>query len=225
MYFCRVLFLMLFSCCTVAAHAEPYYDGKRIPPGMIDPPFQALGAEWMREVDDIIGMQKHADPQEIALAKAERHMHVDMVMAPQTRGISSSSHPRLYALLDRVGDTSKAVTDEAKRYWNTRRPYLMDTRVQALIEPHDNPAYPSGHTSGSYVWAHVLSLIFPDSRELFMARAEKIAQHRVLAGMHYPYDVKGGKQLALLIVGALLENAQFRQDLAQAQEEARADKR
>jgi acid phosphatase (class A) len=112
-------------------------------------------------------------------------------------------------LIDRAFLTSKAVNDSAKNYWNTKRPYLMDKNIKALIKPHNNKSYPSGHTSSSYVAAHLLGLLIPEKRNQFYNRAAEIANHRILVGMHYPKDVEGGKEMALLIVGAFLENDQF----------------
>lgn len=217
MAFFRIACLVCLIIITTPAFAAPYFDATSIAPTIIDPPLAKNSASWKQEITDIIALQKNADPEAIAAAEKERIMQPEMIA--ETAGLSRESHPALYTLLSRVGDTSRDVSDQAKDYWNTQRPYLSDPRVKALIDAHDNPAYPSGHTTGCYVWAYVMSMLLPEKREQFMARAETTAQHRVLVGMHYPHDLKGGKQLALLIVGGLLQNKDFQNDLAKARQE------
>jgi hypothetical protein len=40
--------------------------------------------------------------------------------------------------------------------------------------------------------------------------------------MHYPQDIKGGQQMALLIVGALMQNDEFKKDFDAAKLELQA---
>ncbi|MDX2073164.1 MAG: phosphatase PAP2 family protein [Alphaproteobacteria bacterium] len=220
----KKILLLLCLLAAPAAHATPYFSADTVPPTLIDPPFAADSAGQKADIDAIIQAQAKANPAEVASAREERNMRPELVTLAVNSALTREAYPALYHLLDRVSDTSYVTTQAAKNYWNTKRPYLMDTRVKALIEAHDNPAYPSGHTSGSYSWAHVLAMLLPEKREAFMARAEEIAQHRVLVGMHYHYDLKGGRELALLMVGALTQNAEFQKDLAAAKVEL-ADKR
>ena len=133
--------------------------------------------------------------------------------------LTRTEYPAVYALLDRVSETSHEVCDQAKNYWHTERPYVADSRIKALIEPHRNPSYPSGHTVSAYTLAHVLTLLMPEKTAAFYGRAEQVAQHRVLVGMHFPNDLDGGRQLALLISGTMLQKPDFQKDLKAAQQE------
>lgn len=213
----RFAFVLIVLACT-HAHAEPYFKGNSVPSTLIDAPLAPGTDEWRREIGQILAMQKDAQPQDIAQARDERDLKPELV-AEIIPSLTRQSSPATYKLLDKSEETAKAVTNVAKAHWNTRRPFIMDERIKALISPHNNPAYPSGHTSGSYVFAYVLALLMPEEREHLVARADTIAQHRVLAGMHYPHDIQGGKQLALIILGGLLQNPQFQNDLAAAREE------
>lgn len=213
------LFLIAVLALPAALQAEPYFTEDTLPPVLITPP-PAVGSDaWKNDIDHIIKLQQQPDTQELKEAAAERDMSPEMITLAVDPKLTRAGFPLLYHLLDRVSDTSHSVSKGAKYYWKTKRPYIMDKRVKALIDAHDNPAYPSGHTTGSYVWAHVLGLVMPEKRAAFIARAGEIAHHRVLVGMHYPHDLDGGRQLALLIVGGLLQNKEFRQDLVQAQRE------
>jgi len=65
-------------------------------------------------------------------------------------------------------------------------------------------------------------MLMPDKKEALLARAEEIAQHRVVVGMHFPHDVAGGKKLAELIVAELKKSPDFTKDLAAAKAELAA---
>ena len=202
-----------------AVHAAPYVSAAAISPMVLNPPPAVHSAVWDKEVADVLALQYSADKAEVEKASAERNMKPELLTLAVDPQLTRVSYPALYALLDNVSDTSRSVTDNVKNYWNTKRPYLMDERIKPLVEPHDNPSYPSGHTSGSYVWARVLALVMPEKREAFLSRAEEIAQHRVLVGMHYPHDVTAGKELALITFGALLGNTSFQGDVEKAKTE------
>lgn len=214
------LFLIFFTLCA-SAHASPYFAAETIKPTLISSPFKKGSAEWKKEISEIIEMQKNPDPREIEQAKKEfRYVSETLVLAVD-ESLSREKFPKLYAMLDRAGETSHAVNDQAKNYYDTKRPYLSDKRVKALIEAHSNPSYPSGHTCGSYTTAHIMALLVAQKRDQFYARAKKIAWHRALTGMHFPNDLDGGREMALLVVGGLLQNKDFQKDFSAAQQELR----
>lgn len=204
-----------------ATYAANYVVSDSIPPDLLTPPPAEGGELWQEEIAAIVAIQQEPPPEEVEAARAEREMKPEMVASALSPAPARRACPRLFKLLDKVGEDGKAVNHHAKAFWNTRRPYVASPEVKALIDAHNNPAYPSGHTSGSLIWAEVLGQVFPQQREPLRRRAEEIAQHRVLVGMHYPSDIEGGRQLAWLTLGALTQSAAFRDDLSAAQAEAK----
>lgn len=215
------LLIVFFAAYFLSApsQAQPYFAADSIPPTLISAPLKKDGAGWKEEIKAIIKLQKNADKKEVEQAVLERHFDSENFVHFFDKKLVSQQYPKLYHLLDRTNATSKEVTKYVKGFYNTQRPYQMDKNIKALIEGHTNPAYPSGHTCGSYVIAHVLALLIPERRDEFYAGAEKIAQHRVLVGMHFQQDIKGGRELALLIMGGLSQSKDFQKDLAEAKEE------
>lgn len=201
------------------ADAKSYLGKNIISPGLIDPPLVIGSSAWKDDVEMIIKLQEDPNPDDIKQALDERRLKPETVAEFVDPKLTRKAYPRLYKLLDNVGDTSRLICDNAKNYWHTSRPYLMDERVKTLVPPHTNMAYPSGHTTGSYTYAYVLGLLIPEKRQQFHDRAEEIAQHRILVGMHYPHDIKGGRQLAALITGGLLGSAEFHKDFKLVQKE------
>jgi acid phosphatase (class A) len=211
--------LLLFFVWALPAYAAPYFDPASIDPALLTPPPELHGQIWDVEIEHIIGLQKSPDKEALEQAAAERNVKPELIAEAVDPALTRKAYPKLYHLLDHIGETTHPISDAAKEFWHTDRPYKADSRVKALIEPHDNASYPSGHTVASYTWAMVLGELMPEKRNAFIARARTIAEHRVLVGMHYPHDLAGGRELARLIMGGLLQNAEFRNDFAEAKKE------
>jgi acid phosphatase (class A) len=206
---------------TPEALAKPYFSATSISPEAIEEPLEVNSDEWKREIGFIKDWQKHADKNEVEEAREEIHMKAEMVALKVDPDLTEARFPKLYKLLNRVDDTSREITKNVKDFWHTKRPYQLDAEIRPLVESPQNPSYPSGHTTGAYVWADVLALVMPEKKEKFMARAEEIAQHRIMVGVHYPHDIKGGKELAAIIFKKLQENPQFKRDVEAAIKEQR----
>jgi acid phosphatase (class A) len=203
------------------AFSKAYFSPDKIDVTLINPPIKTDSEQYKKEVEYIVDLQKKVTPEQIKVAEYEIVMRPEILLEKVDSKFTRASHPKLYQFLDDVYATSKAVTDKAKNFYNTKRPYIQEKQVKALINAHANPAYPSGHTSGSYTWSYVLSEIFPNKKEEFFKQADKIAQSRVIAGMHYPHDVEGGKQLAKLIFEQLKITQEFNKDLEVIKQEVK----
>jgi acid phosphatase (class A) len=191
---------------------KPYLDINNIKATTIDSPTLPNSKESQEEINEIIKIQKKLEPQEIDSALEEKEMKPEIITEYIDKNLSRNNVPKLYALLDKVGATSYFATHNIKNNYKIIRPYLANKNVQAIISPSNGYSYPSGHATGSYLWASVLSLLMPQQAIDFQNRAQEIAWHRVQVGMHYPQDLKGGKQLSLILLGGLLHNQDFLKD-------------
>jgi PAP2 superfamily len=77
-----------------------------------------------------------------------------------------------------------------KRLYNRARPAQVAPEiVDALYSTTANtPAYPSGHAFQAYYAAKLLSQWEPDKKKEWEAIAERVANIRIIAGLHYPSD-------------------------------------
>ncbi|NBV05933.1 MAG: phosphatase PAP2 family protein [Proteobacteria bacterium] len=216
----QLFLIILFS--ISSAQAKSYFSADKIPPDLLDKPLGQNSAEYKSEIEQIIKLQKHVSRAEIEKAQSEAQLSIELMTKAVDPKLSPQNFPQLYNLLERSFDTMISVNDDAKKYWNTKRPYLVDKRIKLLVSPANNPAYPSGHTSASYILAKILGLLIEKRSADFQKRADEIANHRVVSGMHFPNDLKGGRQLALLVLGGLLQNNEFLVDLEKAKKELRA---
>jgi acid phosphatase (class A) len=199
--------------------AQKYFGSDSITPMMIDKPFSMNSEKHKSEIEQIILLQKNVEPKEIDLALNEKQLRPETVVQHINKSLTRKKFPNLYALLDRVGDTSREITDDFKDHFKITRPYLVDKNIQMFISPSKGYCYPSGHTTGSYIYGNVMSLLIPKKSQEFLDYANQISWHRVQVGMHYPQDLAGGKQLATLLIGGLTQNKEFQADFKKAQEE------
>jgi len=217
--FAKVCCLMLISINANAKISQPYFTSKNLSFEIIDKPLDRKSQEYKNEISQIIALQSNPDIAELELAFQEKNFTALTLMKRANIKANPKTHPQLFALLNRVTDTSISVTDDFKNYWQTKRPYLSDKRIKKLIASSKGYAYPSGHTSGSFIFAHVLGMIYPKKYSKLLEIAQEIADHRILVGMHFPHDIVGGKKLALVVVGGLIQNKEFENDLLVAKKE------
>ena len=74
-------------------------------------------------------------------------------------------------------------------------------------------AYPSGHAVLSKLYALILTDLQPQLKEELEARAQQIADHRVLSGMHHRSDINAGRKVAELTYAKLKKSKKFLADL------------
>lgn len=213
------IFCLLLSSNSAIAAINPYFSKDKIDPTQIDAPFDSESQAFKNEIKEILKFQQDLIPEELKAARAERHLKPEMIGEAEYPKLTRQKYPHLYHLLDRSKDTASMAVWKSKEYWNKKRPYQVDKRVKILMPTSGSSSYPSGHTTKSYVVAHVLSLLMPENVNRFKARAATVSQHRVLVGLHFPRDLKGGVQLSRIVIEHMLESDAFLKDFNRAKEE------
>ncbi|RCS21790.1 autotransporter domain-containing protein [Phyllobacterium salinisoli] len=124
-------------------------------------------------------------------------------------GIGSSSNPDLGLAVDLLGRVGwDASTEPSKRYFKYARPWRWSSDVQVLpaLEPAKSSTpvtdggFPSGHTAEAWRNALAMAYLVPQRYQELVTRAVAMGDSRILAGMHSPLDVIGGRMLGTAAV-------------------------
>jgi acid phosphatase (class A) len=111
-----------------------------------------------------------------------------------------------------ASDLEEAVNSMKNRYQRPR-PYMAYSEAQPCIKKSKGFSYPSGHSSYASVYANVMTDIVPERKAEFFAKADEIAQDRVIGGVHYPADIAAGKVFGDLYHSELLKSDAYREDI------------
>ncbi|WP_330274722.1 phosphatase PAP2 family protein [Lentzea sp. NBC_00516] len=79
---------------------------------------------------------------------------------------------------------------------------------QRNLSPVDDAGYPSGHTNALHLACLALAYAVPERFQELVTRAFDLADMRIVAGMHSPADVIGGRILATALAAATLADPQ-----------------
>ena len=105
-----------------------------------------------------------------------------------------------------------ALAMERPLYWvlknalKRRRPQDYVIGFRSLIVPSDKFSFPSGHSSGAFLLATSLCLVFGSPCAATLLWATGVALSRVLLGVHFPGDTLAG---ALMGSGLAILSAQL----------------
>lgn len=116
----------------------------------------------------------------------------------------------------------------AKVYYQYMRPFRWDNRVQILPslkpcvagDPMTDGGFPSGHTNAGYLASLSLAYAVPERFQECLTNGSEIGNYRIVAGMHSPMDVMGGRTMATALAAASLNDPENRELKTAARQEA-----
>lgn len=106
-----------------------------------------------------------------------------------------------------------------KALYPRKRPPYVDARVQPCVQVADTGAYPSGHSLRAWLWAALLTEIFPEQRAELEERARAVGWARVIGGAHFPTDTIGGKLVGEALAAELLKDPAVQAELQRCRAE------
>jgi hypothetical protein len=154
--------------------------------------------EDQKEIADVLRIQKGLSDDDIKFAQRVAKSPVDEFYTYLTlRGqrINRSEIDNIWndkSSIDLIGK----IKDAYKR----SRPYWAYPEVNYIPNTGSSDySFPSGHACGSWRIALRLSKRFPHLRDGLENIAKRISDSRVYSGVHYPSDIKFGKDVALIL--------------------------
>jgi len=115
---------------------------------------------------------------------------------------SASGNATFGSVVDFVNNAGQnASTEPAKRFYKYARPWRWSTGVQvvpALVPaesatPATDGGFISGHAAEATRDAIAMAYVVPERYQELLSRALELGENRILAGMHSPLDVIGGR--------------------------------
>jgi autotransporter-associated beta strand protein len=133
------------------------------------------------------------------------------------RGPFASGNPAKYAFAyprpwrmtvdSRVADTGK-VDDLGFPVYRSDVVVAPQLLRQRGTSPADDGGFPSGHTNAFHLACLALAYAVPERFQELVTRAFDLSDTRIVAGMHSPVDVVGGRILATALAAATLADPQ-----------------
>lgn len=114
-------------------------------------------------------------------------------------GAANPSFGTVVDLLNNIGEN--ASTEPAKRYYKYARPWRWSSSVKVVpaLEPAKSSTpttdggFVSGHTAEAVRKSLAFAYVVPQRFQEMVARGLELGENRILAGMHSPLDVVGGR--------------------------------
>ena len=220
----RFLLLVLLATPLAAAAREvPYLTAQDLDlVSFLPPPVITDSPADREQLAVVLRAQRTASPERIEQARRDADESVDTMFAGVLgKALPAAALPATTRLFTRLEETEDTVVAPTKAVFKRTRPYLKDPEIKALVRPSVTGSYPSGHTTHITVSAIVMGDIVPEKRDAIWERAHDYAWSRVIAGMHYPNDLDGGKIAGTAIAVALRTQPAFKADYEAARRELR----
>lgn len=187
---------------------------------VLGPPPAPQSPEGTADLAAVLAAQAARTDADTKAAQADDETSVFRFADVMGPGFKPENLPFAAAFLKDVGGEANQAIGAAKDRFNRPRPVVEDPHVIPVVKAA-NASYPSGTSTFAYTVGILLADMVPEKAATIFARAHSYAHNRVVAGVHYPTDVEGGRIAASVIDSALLNDEAFMQDFAKARAEVR----
>ncbi|MCE4554480.1 acid phosphatase [Roseateles cellulosilyticus] len=132
-------------------------------------------------------------------------------------GVGSPTNTQLGLAVDFINNIADGSTEPPKRFYKYARPWRWSTDVKVVpalesaksSTPATDGGFPSGHTAEAWRDTLAMAYLVPQRYQELVARAMEMSENRILAGMHSPLDVMGGRVHATAVVAYSLSSASY----------------
>jgi acid phosphatase (class A) len=153
-------------------------------------------------------------------AKQDASLALALFLTDVNPALNAKNDPMLYLFFQQVGHEASAVNGASKARFGRPRPFIAHADVIHPLGTIGGSSYPSGHATVAFCDAVILGQIFPDKADLFLDDAKRIAQSRVVMGVHYTTDIQEGERDGRETARVLLTKPDFLARLTEVKAEA-----
>jgi acid phosphatase (class A) len=184
----------------------------------LGPPPAPNSAEAKEDLATVIRMQKLASARQIAVAKRDYNLSVFTFSEVLGREFTAARYPLTAKFFSQLNDLVQHANTPLKNFYKRPHPYQVDPKgVKQIVVAVPGYSYPSYHSARCVVFSRVLAALDPVNKELFAQVAEQVEWDRVLAGEHFPSDIRAGIKLGEMIYASLVKDPGFQAELRQVQ--------
>lgn len=213
---------LMASHAALAREHRPFIDAREINLlTLLPPPPANNSAQMQAELGEVLTFQVTRTPEMIARAQADMVENVWRFGDVMGERFVPARLPLTDAFFARVEESEGAVVDGYKGIWKRPRPYDYSDLVKPVVKISHSGAYPSGHATGGYLMAIVLSNMVPEKRAEIMARAAEYANNRIVGGAHYRSDIEAGRIVGTVIAARLQKQEDFLRAFEASRDELR----
>lgn len=169
-------------------------------------------AEQKSDETEILRLQKNRTSAQCEMAQSEVYVSLASFYKKQLPELKEAQFKKVSDFFETVRNEGDFFIQKLKKDFPRPRPFAYMKSITPCVPKEVSLAYPSGHAALSQLYALLLADLFPEKKEVLMARAVEIGQHRILSGMHHPSDVKSGRLLGELIYENLKSSKKFLAD-------------
>lgn len=117
-------------------------------------------------------------------------------------GVGGSANPSFGTVVDLINNIGEnGSTEPAKRYFKYARPWRWSSSVKVVpalepaksTTPTTDGGFVSGHSAEAVRNGFAFGYVVPERFQEMVARGLELGENRILAGMHSPLDVIGGR--------------------------------
>jgi acid phosphatase (class A) len=218
---------------------------------LLPPAPQPGSVEQERDLTAVLNVQKARTEAQATRATADATISIFRFADVMGADFAEAKVPKTVKdFFDKVRRETNGPVNLVKDCWERPRPFVASSAVHPVANmaettrsgpnatntaPHGEgspcrrgepaPAYsysyPSGHSTFGAITAILLAQMVPEKRDALYARGWEFGRNRVVLGVHFPSDVEAGRIDATLMVGAMMENPDFRADMAAAKADLR----
>jgi len=194
--------------------SESWYEtlkAKTPPPPTKDSPEQKEDEKELR------ALQVSRTPKECERAQREVKANLQSLYGPTDGILTEKDVKSLRPFFDKIQNDADFFVQKLKTETTRPRPFTSMKDLKPCVPKEVTNAYPSGHAVIAYLFAAVLTDIFPAKKQQFQERAQVIGKDRILSGMHHPSDVETGKKLADFIYEEMKKSKIFQGEIKKIQ--------
>jgi hypothetical protein len=111
-------------------------------------------------------------------------------------GLQPGRHAHTLELMQATLAIAHAVCQRVKVGLAVPRPSELSAQIQPMIDVPQHASFPAGHALQAHVTARLLTRLCPANEQqqrLLRALADRIAENRIVAGVHFPVDCRFGR--------------------------------